>query len=149
MPRLADFSGIWRLQRRIRHGDGTSGQAEGQVVFAPAGEGLRQHETGLLRMNGPEGPMPPLAFTRDYLWSEGADELIVRFSDGRDFHHFDATGAKASAHHICPPDDYRVAYDFSAWPDWRAVWMVSGPQKSYTMDTLFYREGAKGLHPMN
>ncbi|MEM7719719.1 MAG: DUF6314 family protein, partial [Pseudomonadota bacterium] len=39
--------------------------------------------------------------------------------------------------HLCPPDRYHVAYDFSSWPEWRTVWSVEGPRKTYRMSSHF------------
>jgi hypothetical protein len=57
----------------------------------------------------------------------------VLFADGRPFHAFDPGAARPEAAHDCPPDLYRVRYDFSDWPDWQAAWEVRGPRKDYRM----------------
>ena len=57
--------------------------------------------------------------TRDYLWRDGgAGTIEVRFGDGRFFHRFLADEPEPAAEHDCPPDRYRVRYDFSRWPRW-------------------------------
>ncbi len=90
-------------------------------------------ETGQLSYGGGQ----PLVATRQYLWRSEAGRLVVHHSDGRAFHSFDP--AAPEAHHICTPDDYRVRYDFSGWPDWQAEWTVSGPRKDYTMISRYSR----------
>ena len=58
---------------------------------------------------------------RRYLWRDGgAGTIEVLFEDGRFFHRFDAEDPEPAAEHDCPPDRYRVRYDFRAWPRWRA-----------------------------
>ena len=39
--------------------------------------------------------------------------------------------------HDCPPDSYRVRYDFRAWPRWQAEWRVTGPRKDYGIVSRF------------
>ena len=39
--------------------------------------------------------------------------------------------------HDCPPDTYRVRYDFRAWPRWQAEWRVTGPRKDYGIVSRF------------
>jgi hypothetical protein len=41
--------------------------------------------------------------------------------------------------HACDPDTYRAHHDFSRWPQWHAVWTVTGPRKDYTMWTMWQR----------
>jgi hypothetical protein len=57
----------------------------------------------------------------------------VLFADGRFFHRFDAEDPAPAAAHDCPPDLYRVRYDFRPWPRWQAEWRVTGPRKDYAM----------------
>ena len=126
---LADFEGRWRVERSIRQTDGVEGRFEGEAVFAPDGAGaLAYHEDGVLTMPG----AAPMRATRAYRWVEG---LEVFFDDGRPFHTVPATGGAAT--HLCPPDIYRVSYDFSRWPDWTATWDVTGPRKAYRMVSAY------------
>ena len=70
--------------------------------------------------------------TRRYLWKDGgAGTIDVLFDDGRLFHRFDAEDEAPAAEHACPPDTYRVRYDFRRWPRWQAEWRVTGPRKDY------------------
>ena len=53
--------------------------------------------------------------TRDYLWRDaGAGAIEVLFADGRLFHRFLLDEPDPAAEHACPPDTYRVRYDFRA-----------------------------------
>ena len=52
---------------------------------------------------------------------------------------FVPSGRTAGSDHPCGADLYRVEYDFSRWPEWSAVWDVSGPRKNYTMESRFRR----------
>ena len=65
---------------------------------------------------------------------------MVDYADGRPFHEFDP--ARPRAAHWCDPDDYRVRYDFTRWPLWRAEWEVRGPRKDYLMMTDYRRDDA-------
>lgn len=136
MRGLQDFTGDWRIERRIRDcRTGQQGRFDGRARLAPDGAGLAYAETGTLCL----GAAPALAAGRAYLWRQAGPLIDVLFADGRPFHSFDPSGAAAAAGHDCAPDLYRVAYDFAAWPDWHAVWEVRGPRKDYRMDSLFRR----------
>ncbi len=129
MPiRLEDFTGLWSLARRINDARaGAEGRLEGQAEFRPLGVGLICEERGVLHFASGD----PMQVSRRYFWrAESAGRIAVSFEDGRPFHDF-ALGAIAEAAHDCAPDHYHVAYDFSHWPNWRAVWTVKGPRKDY------------------
>lgn len=59
------------------------------------------------------------------------------FDDGRPFHRFCLAQKAEGSDHPCGDDLYRVAYDFSDWPHWQAVWTVVGPRKDYTSTTRY------------
>ncbi len=127
---LAALAGAWRLRREIDdRRAGTAGCFEGVATFVPVGAGLAYSEAGELHLAG----QTPMRAERRYLWRVGAGRVGVLFGDGRTFHDFDPSEARPGAVHDCPPDVYRVAYDFSAWPRWNAVWEVRGPRKDYRM----------------
>lgn len=132
--RLEDFTGRWRIERRIddRLG-GVTGRFEGVAEFTPAATGLAYREEGRLRL----GAGPEVVAVRDYLWRQEGGRIVVLHGDGRPFHDFDP--AEPGARHWCDPDDYRVRYDFARWPEWRAEWTVLGPRKDYTMRSTYYR----------
>lgn len=129
--RLSSFAGVWRLERVIEDARaGRIGRLTGEARFTPVAEGLAYAEAGTLDFPGG----PPMQASRRYLWREGgAGGIDVLFDDGRFFHSFDPDAPIPTAAHDCPPDSYRVSYDFAAWPLWRAEWRVSGPRKDYTM----------------
>jgi len=132
---LAAFEGDWLVSRRIADDySGQEGQFEGTARFVPEGDGLRYEEAGTLIMGG----AVPMRAERAYLWDARAGEIVVRFADGRPFHHF-ATTPAPEAEHLCGEDLYEVRYDFGHWPDWRAVWRVSGPRKAYEMTSQYQR----------
>jgi len=132
---LADFEGRWQLSRRIEdHRAGVTGRLEGEAVFEPGQGGLILTETGRLRY----GAGAPMQAERRYLWRAEAGGIAVFFEDGRPFHRF--SPAAPEARHDCPPDLYRVRYDFSVWPAWRAVWHVTGPRKDYGMISTYAPE---------
>jgi hypothetical protein len=131
---LADFEGDWRLLRDIEdRRAGRAGRFEGTARFVSAPGGLAYREEGRLRI----GDGPEMAATRGYFWREIAGLVEVRFDDGRRFHAFDPRGDRPEAEHACPPDRYRVRYDFADWPRWCAEWQVAGPRKDQTILTRF------------
>jgi hypothetical protein len=138
--RLAAFEGDWTVERIIEDvRSGRTGRLDGSVRFAPDAAGLVCEERGLLAL----GDAAPVAAYRRYLWRDaGANAIEVRFEDGRFFHRFYADEDRPAAIHDCPPDQYRVRYDFARWPCWTAEWRVRGPRKDYAMVTT-YRPAAR------
>ena len=132
-PGLAAFGGNWTLERRIE--DALSGQIlrfSGTARFTPGAPGLVCDEAGEMRLPG----QPPMPAGRRYLWRVQGGDIAVLFADGRPFHLI-GPGARPEAVHDCPPDLYRVRYDFRRWPDWEAEWRVQGPRKSYVSVTAY------------
>ncbi len=138
---LAALEGRWHLSREIddRHA-GTGSRFEGTAAFERAPGGLVYTETGELRLAG----QPPLRAERSYLWQACDGRVVIRFGDGRPFHDFDPRAAAPAARHECPPDLYRVVYDFARWPGWRVVWEVRGPRKDYAMVSRYAPERRGG-----
>lgn len=135
--RLADFTGRWRIERRIDDRlAGAEGRFVGKARFTPEGAGLRYRETGELRL----GSGPSFHAERTYLWRAEGGRIVVDFADGRPFHSFDP--ADPVAQHLCIADDYAVRYDFSGWPEWQAEWTVRGPRKDHTVVSVYRRAGA-------
>jgi hypothetical protein len=92
------------------------------------------HETGHLIL----AHSPALTSSRRYRWHPGAGGGIdIFFEDDRFFHHINLAQSSPTAHHLCPPDEYHVTYDFARWPDWTADWQVTGPRKSYDMRSCY------------
>ncbi len=134
MPELDDFQGAWRIARVIEDARaGTTGHFTGIARFTPDGAGLALVETGTLHLAG----QAPIAASRRYLWRACPDGIAVHFEDGRFFHDI-APGTAPTARHDCPPDLYHVAYDFAAWPEWRATWVVHGPRKDYVLRSRYH-----------
>jgi hypothetical protein len=127
--RLLSFTGAWALERTIEDvRAGRAGRLAGEARFSPTPGGLAYVEEGTLAF--PDSA--PMRASRRYLWRDGgAGTIDVLFEDGRLFHRFDAEDPAPGASHDCPPDTYRVRYDFRAWPRWRAEWRVTGPCKDY------------------
>ena len=127
----ADFLGEWTLSRRIDDRlTGQSGVFEGMARFTPDGaDGAIYDESGLLRL----GDAPAMMAERRYLWRFAADEVVVRYADGRDFFRLRPAGRGAEIVHVCDLDTYRVIHDFTAWPRWQAIWTVTGPRKDYRL----------------
>jgi hypothetical protein len=134
IPRLSDFEGEWALDRQIedRLLDAPV-RFQGRAIFRPDGEGYRYQEVGQMTI----GDAAPMEARRAYLWFQRDGRIVVTHDDGRPFHDFDP--ADPVARHVCTPDDYRVRYDFSGWPDWSATWRVSGPRKNYRLVSRYSR----------
>ena len=129
---LDDFMGhSWDITRQILdHQQDQTVQFQGKCRITDGW----YHEDGQLILQH----SPPLASSRRYRWHPGlAGGIDVFFEDDRFFHNIDLMQSVPSAHHFCPPDDYHVAYDFAAWPDWTAHWQASGPRKSYDMRSCY------------
>jgi len=137
--RLEAFAGDWQLERELEDlRDGRHGRFVGRAGFVPAPGGLRYREEGALTF----GDGAAMTATRDYLWRDGgAGVIAVFFGDGRFFHRFLPDEPDPGGEHACPPDNYRVRYDFRRWPRWQATWRVSGPRKDYAMVSRFRRAG--------
>jgi hypothetical protein len=135
--RLEAFAGTWVIDREIEDlRAGRSGRFAGRAEFRPVPEGLAYREEGRLELGG-----APMTASRAYLWRDGgAGTIEVCFDDGRLFHRFCADEPAPAAEHDCPPDHYRVRYDFARWPRWRAEWRVYGPRKDYCTVTRFRPE---------
>lgn len=137
---LHDYAaGAWRIERRIDdRRAGTTGAFAGEGLFEAGGSDiLRYREHGVLTVDGARFPA-----ARDYLWTFAEGGADVAFGDGRPFHRLQPEGHTATAWHDCPPDLYRVRYDFETPHRWRQVWVVTGPRKDYTSESVFTR-----LHP--
>lgn len=135
-PDLSQFEGRWTLTRRIEAAGAVTGTFTGEAIFERADTGLALSETGTLTMAG----QTPLHAERRYLWqADGAGGIDIRFADGRQFHRIDLASPRPTALHLCDPDRYEVAYDFTDWPVWRTVWTVTGPRKGYTMASVHHR----------
>lgn len=132
----SDFLGDWRVERLIEdRRAGKAGRFDGRLRFAPRDGGLLYREDGWLRV----GDAPPLAASRAYLWRWDGGEVRAFFPDGRPFHRFRPEGRGLGTDHPCGADLYRVAYDFTRWPDWEAAWDVAGPAKDYRLLTTHRR----------
>ena len=134
-PGLADFAGLWQINRKIDDKTGLgAGTLIGEARFLRDGAGYRYAETGTLCF----ARQPPMEARQSYLWREDGQGIAVLFPDGRPFHSFVPDDQPIAAH-WCDPDQYDVAYAFSAWPDWQSTWRVKGPRKDYEMITFYRR----------
>lgn len=132
LPSIKALEGTWLLRRSIEHQDGRIDRFEGQAIFSEGERGLVQNESGQLTTEA-----GVFQASRRYIWCAKGEMIEVFFDDMRLFHSVQAGVEVHKAHHFCPPDDYRVKYDFSEWPHWSSTWTVVGPRKSYRMTTHF------------
>ncbi len=135
---LSEFRGSWNIYRSIedRLLD-RIGHLKGTADFIPDGPAFVYSEQGELTFAG----QPALSTRRDYLWRADGAAVLVLFADGKPFHRFLLSGSTAEASYWCDPDQYRVLYEFSDWPNWTTTWSVKGPRKDYLSVTRFERSG--------
>ena len=129
---LSRLLGDWSLSRRITHADGQEDRLEGICRFERSGPRVHQTERGILETSAGR-----FEATRCYVWTENAGRIDVYFDDMRPFHSITLGVLRTETTHLCPPDRYAVAYDFSAWPLWQSTWTVEGPRKDYVMTNRF------------
>ena len=132
-----DFVGQWTLQRGIRDQlHGQHGTLAGQAVFTQTGaKQLTYDETGTLVLESGA----QLEATRQYKWRFAPDLVTVSFWDGGLFHQFVPSDHAAGTDHPCGDDFYTVRYNFTRWPEWTAVWTVTGPRKDYVSTSTYRR----------
>ncbi|SEW03618.1 hypothetical protein SAMN04488515_0756 [Cognatiyoonia koreensis] len=136
MLTAGDFEGRWQLSRQID--DKLLGQAgtfDGTAELTGSGNTMHYREDGQIRI----GDGQPMTATRRYRWTFTGEDVNVTFADGQPFHRFVPEGCVAGTEHPCGNDLYRVTYDFSAWPEWTAIWTVVGPRKDYTSRSRYCR----------
>lgn len=131
---LWSLEGRWHLARRIAHASGGEDRFEGVSRFSRSGPNLVQVEEGTLSL---AASGVPLKATRRYVWTSAEGRIEVCFDDMRPFHTIPLGSVTPETTYLCPPDRYRVSYDFSTPAAWRSVWQVEGPRKAYRMETVF------------
>ena len=133
-----DFVGNWHLQRRLTDNAGPmSGTLDGTATFIMTAPGdLDYAEAGQLTL----ATGVTLQAERRYLWRWQRDLGVkVLFADGGAFHAFQPQGLSTGTPHLCGADLYDVTYDFRDWPQWEAVWHVTGPRKNYVSTSRYTR----------
>lgn len=132
------FLGRWSIEREIadRLGADAAFAGEAEIGIESDGQWLYS-ERGLLRF----ADGGAFEAERRYLWRPGTGEIAIHFDDGRPFHILPLAGG--TDRHECPPDLYDVRYDFGAWPDWEALWTVTGPRKDYIMHSRYRQQGLR------
>ena len=143
LPSLSALAGRWSLRREITHEDGATHHFMGSAVFTWSGPRLIEEQTGTLDI----GTATPLKASRRYVWTREGSRIEVLFDDMRPFHTIPTGAARPETTHLCPPDRYHVAYDFTGFPDWVAVWDVEGPKKAYRMESRYSRAAANDALP--
>ncbi len=132
-----DFMGQWTLSRKIKDNlHGHNGTLTGLAAFTGTGAiRLTYEENGTLVLETGAS----LAASRRYLWEFTDAEVVVCFADSKPFHQFIPSGHADGTDHPCGDDFYTVRYDFTAWPQWEAVWTVTGPRKDYVSRSVYRR----------
>lgn len=146
---VADYlSGAWDLTRDIVAEDGARlGTFTGvgvfaphDGVFAPHGDVLRFHEQGTLRMGDHDGTASRTLFYQP----EGARRCTVWFEDGHYFHDLELDTGAWQVRHPCRADLYDGRFEVTGPDQWTQRWRVAGPEKAYTMSTLYTRRATDG-----
>jgi hypothetical protein len=132
---IQGLKGSWRFTRLIDNG----ARMEGLAVFTPRADGwLHYREDGTMRL--PDGQT--FEAYRSYLYAPMAVGFAVYFDEDppRLFHEItlsdDLTGR---APHQCSADLYESEYRFLEDGSFTVVHAVTGPKKSYRMETFYRR----------
>lgn len=134
----AYLRGAWDLSRDIVAEDGTRlGTFAGVGVFAPQDGELRFHEQGTLRTEHHEGSATRTLYYRP----EGATRCTVWFEDGHYFHDLQLETGTWQVQHPCRADLYHGEFEVTGPGRWTQHWRVNGPEKVYTMSTVYTRRG--------
>jgi len=133
-----DLLGEWRLDRTIEDRlAGQHGTVTGTTTLtATAPDEVRWDESGTMTLGGRTTPVSRTLTVRrgpDGTWT-------VHFSDGRVFHPW-TWGS--TVEHACAPDDYRGILDGDR-TRWTVRWVVAGPAKDHTLDSVLTRPGSRG-----
>jgi len=144
---IADFAGRWRFRRRIEGLSAAPGRIfDGIAVFSPLPDGFLYEESG--------EAWPDRRATR-LKWravgqgtghgtGQGMGQGIGQgvdlcFADGSDFHHLDLSNPVASAWYEGDGARHELSYNFTRWPDWRAIWRLRDGTSDTTMITEYQR----------
>lgn len=135
MLALADFTGRWHFTRRIEgQGPAPGCLFAGIAEFRPIADGLSYSEAGEAHL---DGRAPRL------LWrpSDRADGpgVDLYFDDGSDFHHLDLSAPVATAWYQSGNWRHELSYNFTRWPQWRAIWRLRDAASDTTMLTDYRR----------
>ena len=129
--RLEDFAGRWRFRRRIEGLSAAPGQVfDGIAVFSPVPDGLNYQESG---------EAWPDRRATSLKWRAVGQGVDLCFADGSDFHHLDLSNPVASAWVEADGVRHELSYNFTRWPDWRAIWRLRDPASDTTMITDYRR----------
>jgi hypothetical protein len=138
------LSGTWNLSRTYTSLLPTlpSGSSTGTAHFTPSSPSHYLYsEQTLLTPNDGSAPIQGI---QKYTYRYNENRINVHFTDGRLFHEIDVNGWKAEAPHLCPPDTYKVRYRFyfkeEVLSSWTIDYEVKGPQKNYSMSTLYTKK---------
>lgn len=129
---FAALPGEWQYNRVITG----QGSAHGLAHFQPINSReLRYREDGTLTLNsGYSG-----AVYREYRYQLDGDQVHICFPDGRIMHTLHVNATKATDVHLCGRDTYTGHYYLIDSSSFRISYHVQGPQKDFTITTMFQR----------
>ena len=126
--------GRWQFERTlIDLASGEQGSANGTIAISPADVGLRWTEHGELSWSGIR---VPVSRELRLVPTDGPDEWLVTFADGRPFHPWKPGRV---VQHPCGPDLYRGKIDVLGAEELRIEWTVHGPRKDHRYLTICRR----------
>ncbi len=125
----SELLGAWSFERTVCDRRSRADyRARGTAVFSLQSDGrIRWSEEGVLSWDAGSNP-----FTRTLFLVPAPSGWMVTFEDGRDFHPW----TDGDVIHLCGRDTYRGGIGCRG-VGWGLTWTVSGPQKDYTMTTLY------------
>ena len=140
---FAKLPGSWALTRIIPG----RGKLTGQVTFTEAGpHRLLCEERGLLEL---DQIVQTFEATRSYIYELRGENLFIFYNDGDRkgdvLHELVFNQGNISTHcHVCARDTYDLTMTMAGPDKIEMIYKVSGPQKSYTMESTLTREAS---HP--
>ncbi len=131
MPKLADFQGRWRFQRRIEGLSGAPGRLfDGIATFSPRDGGLLHAEAGEAQV---------LGRMQRLLWRAEGRGAVLALEDGSEFLRLALDLPVATAFCDTGAARHELSCNFTRWPVWRAIWRLRDATSDTTMITDYRR----------
>lgn len=130
--------GCWNFQRVISG----AGTVRGTAVFKKAADAsvLAYREEGVFTsLNNLVNNV-----YKNYIYRYQDKKISVFFEDDKPFHTLEFSGTdfplRAQANHLCKCDSYTAVYTFYSEHRFSLHYSVKGPQKDYTIETIFTKQ---------
>ena len=129
------FKGRWHFKRQVRgvFPDKLSFQGQGYfTASAPPSQRLYKEEGAYTQKN------QEIPFQNTYLYEvKTPQECRVLFPDGRLF--YEISSQSQEIEHLCGEDKYQGHFEALTPNQWQLFWRVTGPRKSYEIQTFYQR----------